>query len=80
MYLKGSRSEAIPKGIDELPGKINRLVGNDPQQWRINLSTYGKVWDEQIYPGIDLVYYGNQRELEYDFRIAPRADPGRIRL
>lgn len=80
MNLKGSRSHVTPKSLDELPTKVNYLVGNDPGKWRTNVRTFGKVLYEQIYPGIDLVYYGNQSELEYDFRIAPGGDIKQIRL
>ena len=67
-------------GEEELPGKINYLIGKDPSKWRTGVSTYAKVRYEQVYPGIDLVYYGNQRQLEYDFVVGPGADPARIRL
>lgn len=67
-------------GMEELPGKVNYLRGNDPKQWKTNISTYAKVKLENVYPGIDLVYYGNQGQLEYDFVVAPGADPERIRI
>ena len=67
-------------GLDELPGKSNYFIGNDPAKWRTNVPTYAKVRYENVYPGIDLVYYGNQRQLEYDFVVAPGADPRAIRL
>src|SRR5262249_31008640 len=51
-----------------------------PAQWRTNVPTYAKVRYEAIYPGVDLVYYGNQRQFEYDFVVAPGADPGVITL
>ena len=67
-------------GEEELPGKINYLIGKDPAKWRTGVATYAKVRYEQVYPGIDLVYYGSQRQLEYDFVVGPGADPARIRL
>ena len=67
-------------GEEELAGKINYLIGKDPSKWRTGVATYAKVRYEQVYPGIDLVYYGNQRQLEYDFVVGPGADPARIRL
>jgi hypothetical protein len=68
-------------GADELPGKANYFLGNDPSKWRTNIPTYAKVRYESIYPGVDLVYYGTQGgELEYDFVVAPRADPRAITL
>ncbi|MFB3921315.1 MAG: choice-of-anchor D domain-containing protein [Terriglobia bacterium] len=59
----------------ELPGRSNHLIGNDPSKWRTNVPNFGKVRYEEIYPGIDLVYYGNQHKLEFDFVVAPGADP-----
>src|SRR6185503_19450563 len=67
-------------GMDELPGKTNYFIGNDPAQWRTNIPNYAKVKYESVYPGVDLVYYGNQQKLEYDFVVAPGADPDRIKL
>src|SRR5439155_27377544 len=59
---------------------INNFNGNDPKKWRTNVSTYAKVKYRDVYPGIDLVHYGNQRQLEYDFVVAPGADPKAIRF
>jgi beta-propeller repeat-containing protein len=67
-------------GRDELPGKANYFVGNDRAKWRTNVPTYARVHYEQLYPGIDVVYYDNQRQLEYDFVIGPGADPNKIVL
>jgi hypothetical protein len=67
-------------GEDQLPGVANYFLGNDPSRWRSNIPTYAKVRYAQVYDGIDLVYYGNRSHLEYDFVVAPNADPGRIRL
>ncbi len=67
-------------GLDELPGKSNYFIGNDPAKWRTDVSNYAKVKIEDVYPGIDLVYYGSQRHLEYDWIIAPGADPKVIRF
>jgi hypothetical protein len=62
-------------GTDELPGKRNYFVGKDSKNWHSNIPTYRKVKYSGVYPGVDLVYYGNQRQLEYDFVVAPGADP-----
>jgi hypothetical protein len=67
-------------GLQELPGKVHYFTGNDPKTWRTNVPTYAKVKYENVYPGVDLVYYGNQQQLEHDFIIAPGADPSAIRL
>jgi hypothetical protein len=65
---------------DELPGKRNYFVGSDPTQWHTNVPTYAKVRYRGVYPGVDLVYYGDQGQLEYDFVVAPNANPDSIRL
>jgi uncharacterized protein (TIGR03437 family) len=81
MALKGSRNfDALPSAEDELPGKINYLIGNDPARWRTGVPTFSKVRYRNVYRGVDLVYYGNQRQLEYDFLVAPGADPQSIRM
>ena len=67
-------------GLEELPGKVNYFIGNDPKKWRTNISTFAKVKYKDVYPGIDLVYYGNQGQLEYDFIVAPGADPKIIKF
>ena len=78
--LSGAKANAGITGLDELPGKSNYFLGNDPAKWHTNVPTFGKVFYRNIYPGIDLVYYGNQRELEFDFVVATGADPRKIRL
>src|SRR5271156_691445 len=80
MKLRGANRAASIDGDDELPGKVDYFIGNDPTKWRTNISTYGKVKVQGVYPGVDLVYYGNQQHLEYDFVVAPGADPDKIRL
>lgn len=62
-------------GQEPLPGKSNYFVGNDPEKWHADVPTYAKVHYKEVYPGIDLLYYGNQRQLEYDFIVTPGADP-----
>src|SRR5438876_9928559 len=80
MKLVGANPSARVVGLDELPGKSNYFIGNDPKKWRTNVPNYAKVKYTSIYPGVDLVYYGNQRQLEYDFVVQPGADPGQIAL
>ena len=67
-------------GLDELEGKSNYLLGNDSNNWYKNIPHYSKVMYEDIYDGIDLIYYGNQKELEFDFVVAPYTDPNIIKL
>src|SRR5437660_4818243 len=80
MKLVGANQAAKVTALDELPGKSNYFIGNDPKQWRADVPTYAKVKYEGVYPGVDLVYYGNQRQLEYDLVVAPGVDPNEIRL
>ena len=62
-------------GDNLLGGKINYLLGNDPAQWQTGISTYGKVRLDQVYPGVNVVFYGNQQQLEYDFDLAAGVKP-----
>jgi len=80
MKLVGANPASQIAGLEELPGRSNYFIGNDPKKWRTNVPNYAKVRYKGIYPGVDLVYYGNQRHLEYDFVVAPGADPKAIRL
>src|SRR5712671_495579 len=80
MSLVGASRKPQVTGLEELPGKANYFIGKDRSQWRTNVPTYAKVQYQDVYPGIDLVYYGNQRQLEYDFVVAPNADPKKIVL
>jgi hypothetical protein len=80
MKLRNANPAAKVTGQDELSGTSNYFIGNDPAKWRTKVPTYAKVKYEGIYPGIDLVYYGHQRELEYDFVLQPGANPQAIRL
>ena len=80
MTIAGSDPRAAGAALEELPGKVNYFRGNDPRAWRTNVATYRKVSYRDVYPGVDLVYYGNGRQLEYDFVVAPGADPRAISL
>src|SRR5262249_14239830 len=80
MQVLGGTAAPAVVGRDPLPGKVNYLFGNDPAQWHTNVSTFAKVEYQNVYPGIDLVYYGQQGQLEYDFVVAPGADPQVIHL
>ncbi|HEY1205605.1 MAG TPA: hypothetical protein VGF05_12985, partial [Bryobacteraceae bacterium] len=78
MSLIGANAKADAAGLVRQSGVVSYFIGNDPQKWRSGIPTYGKVKYPQIYPGVDLVFYGNQRQLEYDFVVAPGADPSPI--
>jgi hypothetical protein len=80
MQLDGANAHAQAEGLAELPGKTHYLRGKDPKAWRTGIPSFAKVKYHGVYPGIDLVYYGKQRQLEYDFIVAPGADPKTIRL
>ena len=80
MRLAGANPRPRVTGLDKLPGKSNYFIGNDKKEWRTNVSQYAKVRYEGVYPGVDVVYYGNQRQLEYDFVVAPGANSRAIRL
>jgi len=78
MDLAGANRHARAAGIDPLPGRTNYFVGRDEARWRRGVANYARVRYAGVYPGIDLDYYGNGRELEYDFVVAPGADPRAI--
>jgi hypothetical protein len=80
MQLLGANPAPQVVGLEELPGKSNYFIGNDPKKWRTNVPTYARVKYANVYPGVDLVYYGNPGQLEYDFVVQPGADPSRIAL
>src|SRR5437016_9265660 len=80
MKLHGANPTPSITGIEELPGRSNYFVGNDPKKWRANVPTYAKVEYRDVYPGVNLVYYGNQRQLEHDFVVSPGANPKIITL
>jgi len=80
MTLDGATERSALVGVDELPGKSNYFIGNDPSKWRRNVPQFARVRYRNVYPGIDLLYYGNQGRLEYDFEVAPGSDPGQVTL
>jgi len=78
--LVGAVANPVVVGEDPQPGRVNYFMGNDPAKWHTNVPTYAKVRYKNVYPGIDLVYYGSNRQLEYDFEIQPGADPNKIQF
>jgi hypothetical protein len=78
--LLGANHDAAVTGEDELPGKSNYFIGAEPGNWHTSIPNYSKVSYEQVYPGVDLVYHGNRGQLEFDFVVAPGADPNQIEL
>src|SRR5438445_5965893 len=80
MKLLGANPMSRVTGVEELRGRSNYFIGNDPAKWRANVPTHAKVEYRDVYPGVNLVYYGNQRQLEHDFVVSPGADPKAITL
>src|SRR6266404_3561793 len=80
MQLLGANPAPQTEGGDEAPGKSNYFIGNDPEKWRTNVPNYARVTYHGVYPGVDVVYYGNHRQLEFDYVIAPGANPDMIKL
>src|SRR5262249_19862943 len=75
MKLLGANPHPKANGEERLPGQVNYFLGNDPKKWRTDVPTYQKVRYRSVYPGVDLLYYGNQEQLEYDFVVSPGANP-----
>ena len=80
MQFEGANSAAQLTGTDRLPGRSNYFIGNDPARWRRNIPQFSRVQYRNLYPGIDLDFYGRQGRLEYDFEVSPGADPAQIDL
>ena len=80
MALAGANPHAAVTGEQKLPGYVNYMYGPDRSKWQLGLPTFAATRVSQAYPGVDLVYYGTERQLEYDFIVKPSADPAGIRL
>jgi len=80
MKLVGANRRPRVSGIEPLQATSSYFIGDDPGKWRTNVANFAKVKYESVYPGVDLVWHGNQRQIEHDFIVAPGADPKRIKL
>src|SRR5436309_2468590 len=80
MKLVGANPAPEISGLQELPGRSSYFKGRDPSKWHTRVPNYAAVRYKDVYPGIDLIYYGNQEELEFDWWLAPGADPKLIKL
>jgi hypothetical protein len=80
MRFEGANPEAAITGVDAQTGRANYFVGSDPTKWVTNVPRYARVKYASVFPGVDAVFYGNQQQTEYDFVVAPGADPRSIRL
>ena len=80
LRFEGAKDNAALEPVERLPGVSNYYRGNDPRKWRAGVPHYARVRAKRVYPGVDVVYYGNARRIEYDFVVAPGTDPDVIRL
>jgi hypothetical protein len=80
MQLAGGNLSAMVSAGDPMPGKSNYFVGNDPSLWRTNVTHYARVSYQDVYPGVNLAFHGAQRQTEFDFVVAPGANPAPIAL
>ena len=80
MELVGADSKTQPTGLEPLPGTSNYILGNDPAKWHTRIPNFSRVKYKSVYHGVDLLFYGNRSQLEYDFIVAPHADADSIRL
>lgn len=78
--LEGANTQPAVTGNERQESYSNYFIGNDPRRWHSGVPHYSRVHYNSVWPGIDLVYYGNQRQLEYDFIVQPGANPGLIRM
>jgi uncharacterized protein (TIGR03437 family) len=80
LIFAGANQQPQVSGLDQQAGRVNYLVGKDSSRWIRNISSYARVRVDELYPGIDAVYYGSQGILETDFVVQPRSNPESIRL
>jgi hypothetical protein len=80
IHLLGANRHPQMSGLNPLKARVNYLVGDNPEKWHVGIPTFSMVKIGSVYSGIDLVYYGNSDKLEYDFTVAPGADPSKIKL
>lgn len=78
--LIGADADAQMAGVGEISGRANYFIGSDVSKWHTGIPAFGRVRASDVYPGIDLIHYGNAQHLEYDFEVAPGADPGAIAM
>ncbi len=80
LRLVGARGDTAGAAENQLAERVNYFLGSDPARWRRGVPTFGRVKFAAVYPGVDLIYHGNQGRLEYDFRLSPAADAEQIAL
>ncbi len=80
MHLVGGNQKPQIAAADQLPGHSNYFIGNDRSQWHSNVTQYARVSYRDVYPGVDMTSHGEQKQLEFDFIVAPNASAAPIRL
>lgn len=80
IQIEGANPDSKALGAEPRIARSNYFIGNDPAKWRTGVANYGRVRFTEVYPGIDLVYYGKDRQIEYDWIVKPGANPSEIRL
>jgi hypothetical protein len=80
MHLVKGNSRAKVAASDPLPGRINYYIGNDPSKWQTGVGQYARVSYENVYPGVNMAFHGAQRQMEFDFIVAPGANSAPIEL
>jgi uncharacterized protein (TIGR03437 family) len=80
MRFEGGRRSPGMEGVNQTRGISNYFIGNDPAKWRTDVPQFEQVRYRDVYPGVDVVFYGKDRNLEYDFVLRPGADPSQIKL
>jgi hypothetical protein len=80
LAFAGADAHVRIEGRDRLPGTVSYLRGDDASRWHTAIPTYARVAYDNLYPGVDLVYYGTDGRLEYDYIVRPNADPSPIAL
>src|SRR5579863_973735 len=78
MKLAGGNSQAPITAQNELPGRSNYFIGKDPSQWHTDVKQYSRIAYRDVYPGVDMAFHGQQRQLEFDFIVAPGASAASI--
>jgi hypothetical protein len=78
MRLVGALPHSTVSGASQLSGLTNYMLGADRSRWHLGIPSFARVRYQGVYPGIDMVYHGNQNELEYDLVVAPGSDPAQI--
>ena len=80
MQFAGANKNAVITGLQESGAITNYFIGNSPEKWRTGIPSYRSVKVQNLYDGIDLLYYGNGTELEHDLVVAPKRDPAAIKI